>query len=219
MINRPLESVFTYIYANNSWGHPESVSGHGSSLAKTVQIRKEIPFLLRKYKIRSVFDAPCGDLNWMKELDLSNVEYIGGDIVQALVRKNKKRYKNFGKKFVKINVISVVPPKSDLILCRDLLIHLPLKDCKEVVNRFIESGSKYLLTTTYIHHPENLDIKPGAWRPVNLKLPPFFFPEPLQLIEDGDADPNFQDYGKHLGLWLLSDIAIQCAESDSVRGN
>jgi hypothetical protein len=206
LINRPLESAFTYIYANNSWGHSESVSGHGSSLEKTAQIRQQIPALLEKYGIHSLFDAPCGDFNWMRTIELADVKYIGGDIVHALVKSNQKKYGSANKRFIKIDVAATTPPEVDLILCRDLLIHLPLEDCQKVISGFAKSGSTYLLTTTYIHQTENVDIKPGAWRPINLQLSPFLFPEPILLIADGDANPACQDYGKHLGLWRLCDI-------------
>jgi hypothetical protein len=35
-----------------------------------------------------MLDAPCGDFNWMKEVDLSAVHYTGGDIVEPLVNSN-----------------------------------------------------------------------------------------------------------------------------------
>lgn len=206
--DKPLESAFTYIYANNAWGHKESVSGHGSSMEKTADIRREIPALFKRYAIRSVFDAPCGDFNWMQSLDLDDIDYVGGDIVSALVKSNQKTYSASNKKFVKFDVAAAVAPKFDLILCRDLLIHLPLADCLKVLSGFVRSGSTYLLTTTYAHQSGNADIAPGAWRPINLLSPPFSFPDPIESIVDGDSKPELQDYGKSLCMWRLSDISL-----------
>lgn len=204
--NKPLESAFTYIYANNQWGHEETVSGHGSSLGKTVTIRSELPKIISQYHIGSIFDAPCGDYNWMKLVDLTGIKYTGGDIVKALIKSNKRKYGSEDKAFKFINVVTTTAPKVDLILCRDLLIHLPLDDCLKAILGFLDSESKYILITTYNNNEANEDISPGAWRPVNLQIAPFNFPEPIQLIDDGDSDPTQQDYGKCLGLWRISDI-------------
>lgn len=207
LAHRPMEAVFTYIYANNSWGHAESVSGHGSALEKTVNVRRRLPQLLRDYSVKSLLDIPCGDFNWMKTVDLSGIHYTGGDIVRGLIKQNRENYGSADREFIDIDVTTMPVPAVDLILCRDLLVHLPTAECRKVLAAFIDSGSTYLLTTTYLHQPENGDIKPGKWRPVNLQVAPFFFPEPLELIEDGDTDAGEQDYGKHLALWRISDLA------------
>ena len=45
-------------------------------------------------EIKRLFDAPCGDFNWMKEVHLLDVDYIGGDIVSSLVLNNKEQFCN-----------------------------------------------------------------------------------------------------------------------------
>jgi hypothetical protein len=56
------------IYLNNSWADAESVSGRGSTMARTALIRSELPSLLASVGAQSLFDAPCGDFNWMQRL-------------------------------------------------------------------------------------------------------------------------------------------------------
>ena len=41
-----MEEIFSDIYLNNSWADPESVSGRGSTLARTDVIRRTLPVLL-----------------------------------------------------------------------------------------------------------------------------------------------------------------------------
>lgn len=72
---------------------------------------------------------------------------------------------------------------------------------------YIQSGSKYLLTTLFPDHdPWNID-KPGQWRQINLLKEPYNFPQPLELFNEkywGTVDlskPYFND--KSLGLWKL----------------
>ncbi|MDR1323847.1 MAG: class I SAM-dependent methyltransferase, partial [Candidatus Margulisbacteria bacterium] len=64
------------------WDSKESRSGGGSEVDATKTIRKTLPKLWKKYKIKTFLDVPCGDYNWMKEIDKSTITYIGGDIVQ-----------------------------------------------------------------------------------------------------------------------------------------
>ena len=39
--------------------------------------------LIKDFEIKSIFDAPCGDLNWMQEiLKTIDINYHGSDIVE-----------------------------------------------------------------------------------------------------------------------------------------
>jgi hypothetical protein len=80
-----LEEKFTIIYERNAWGGAESVSGSGSSLRMTQNVRNSLPSLIETFAVKSIFDAPCGDFNWMKLINLQNISYIGGDIVKPLI--------------------------------------------------------------------------------------------------------------------------------------
>ena len=61
------EKIFLKIYKNNYWGSKTSKSGPGSDLSNTRKIREELPKIIKKYNINSIFDAPCGDFFWMKK--------------------------------------------------------------------------------------------------------------------------------------------------------
>lgn len=89
------EDRFTWIYKNNYWSSSESLSGTGSTLKYTFNLRKELPNLFNSYSIETVFDAPCGDFKWMSHLvPFLNIEYIGGDIVKPLVDDLNNKYKS-----------------------------------------------------------------------------------------------------------------------------
>jgi hypothetical protein len=88
MFDMSLLDKFTEIYNNNGWCSPESRSGNGSELKNTIKLRSELPYLFVKYNIKSILDIPCGDFNWMKEVDLTNIEYKGADIVESLINLN-----------------------------------------------------------------------------------------------------------------------------------
>lgn len=195
-----VKQVFTDIYRNNSWADPESVSGRGSTLERTVVIRRELPALLAELGIGSLLDAPCGDFNWMQRVDLGRVEYTGADVVPQLVAQNNLRYGGAGRRFVVRDITKDALPQADLVLCRDCFIHLSFKHTRAAVSNFKRSGAAYLLATTHVNERENVDIESGGGRYVNLRLPPFNFPRPLRLFEEAP------ELGKCLGLWRLKDL-------------
>jgi hypothetical protein len=121
-----METIFNNIYKNNAWNSKESVSGSGSTLNQTKKIRKVLPKLIQDFKINSILDIPCGDFNWMKEISL-NIKYIGADIVDTLTQNNKK-YENNLTHFLTLDATLDRLPKTDLIICRDCLVHFSFKD-------------------------------------------------------------------------------------------
>jgi 2-polyprenyl-3-methyl-5-hydroxy-6-metoxy-1,4-benzoquinol methylase len=199
---QPIKQVFQSIYVDNHWHDSESVSGPGSTVHVTLQVRKTIPHLIRKFEIATFLDIPCGDFNWMKEVDLSNTQYKGMDIVGALIEKNSEAYSNAKHTFDFADITSTHLPKSDLIFCRDCLVHLSYRDIAKAVTNIKRSGSRYLLTTTF-SRKSNHDIITGNWRPINLCAPPFNWPAPVEIILEGESGENND---KAMGLWLITDL-------------
>ena len=199
---------FNTIYLTNHWGDLESISGPGSKVEVTETVRKEFSALLKKFNIKSIVDAPCGDFNWMKLVDLTNVKYCGIDIVEELVSENNKKYAKEGIKFIFKNILEDELPKAELILCRDCLAHFSNGNVHKAIKSFVKSGSKYLLTTSYTETIENFDIVTGGWRKINLLLPPFNFPEPIYIIDEKAPDhiENGRNKDKTLHMWELDEL-------------
>ncbi len=199
---------FSRIYRNNLFLGTESRSGEGSGLSQTFTIRKEIPKLIIDLNVRSLIDAPCGDFLWMQEIDLPVEKYIGIDIVQEIIKDNQQKYGNGQRSFQNLNIIEDELPTADMILCRDCLVHLSYSHCKKIITNFRVSGSKYLLTTTFIKRPNNVNLGKGFWRPLNLEKTPFNFPKPILIINENCTEDNGKYSDKSLGLWMLKDITI-----------
>jgi hypothetical protein len=206
---------FDNVYHGNLFHGKESLSGEGSSLEATKVIRQQLPGLLRDLKIETMLDVPCGDLHWMKELLEWPVEYTGADVSRDVINSNRRKFPKH--RFVQLDAVEKRPNRYDLIFCRDLLVHLPLLEAMKVIQNFCESGSSYLLTTTFIDRTVNEDFSytPNyvQWRPLNLSLEPFNFPAPLSLIieECFEGDGLFAD--KSLALFDLD--ALRSAYSKS----
>lgn len=210
LAGRSAEAVFTDIYRNNRWRGRESVSGTGSDEEQTRVLRRELESVISRLKVRRLLDVPCGDFRWMRHVRLEGVEYIGGDIVAEVVANNQRLYGNSSTRFERIDLLSDEIPRADLIFCRDCLVHLSFDDALRALDRMIASGATYLATTTFIHRDRNTDILTGQWRPLNLALEPFSFPEPLQLFveECTEGDGIYAD--KAVGVWRIDDLRDRC---------
>ena len=202
-IFKSMNTKFIEIFYNNEWDCKESVSGAGSSIAETPVIREKLPLLLKEISVSSLLDIPCGDFNWMSKINLDFLdEYVGGDIVPEIIVQNKKKYENETIKFKLVDLTRTKLPKMDVILCRDCFIHFSYKDIFAALRNFKKSGSKYLLTTTFVNRQKNRNIFTGGWRTINLQKPPFNFPKPIKLILE-----SF-NLAKCLGLWKIESINI-----------
>lgn len=192
--------VFSRIYEGNLWAASESRSGRGSTLERTTVIRSALPALLDGLGAQTLLDAACGDFNWMSRVDLGGVRYVGVDVVPRLIEENRRLHANEFREFRVADITRDPLPKVDVILCRDCLIHHSLDDALAAVRNFRRSDSRYLLATTHTSVRENIDIQTGSWRSLNLRLPPFDFPEPSRLITEDEES------GKRVGLWELKSL-------------
>ena len=197
--------IFSSYYKNNSWGSTESSSGPGSELRNAQALISELPSLIEKWHIKSILDIPCGDWNWMRHVDRRGAAYIGADIVPELINDNNKKYP--GIDFRIINASYDPLPEVDLILCRDLLIHLPYSEISNIFRNLKKSNSKYLLTTTFMRKAQpNLDIVIGGARRINLTTPPFDLPSPEEIIVEENTERGGAD--KCMALWKISNIPV-----------
>jgi len=208
---RDLVTIWTDTYRSNLRYRAESASGPGSTMEQTAIIRQEIPVLIQDLQVKTLLDSPCGDTNWISQVDLGVDLYIGADIVDDVVQANKSRsnwVNGFEKVFMQVDITTDKLPQVDLVLCRDCLVHLSYTDIVKALRNFVASGSKYLLTTTYTAPREFGDIQSGDWRPLNLQFPPFSFPPPVRIINEGCTEGFSTLSDKSLGLWQLSDLSL-----------
>ena len=199
-----MQDIFVNAYRTNAWGDAESASGPGSGLARTAAFRDEIIDLLDALGARTVLDAGCGDFNWMKELSLAQ-SYIGWDIVPELIAANRK-YASDKRSFVHGDISCGPLPNVDVIMCRDCLVHFPFAEVWQALRNFKRSGSRYLLATTFVFHPENVDIPCGGWRTLNLERAPFNFPAPERAIDERCLHTGGIYADKRLALWRVEQI-------------
>lgn len=196
------KSIFSDIAAHNLWGSGESISGPGSTREFTKSLRAGLATLLGDLQIRSLVDAPCGDLNWMRYLSYRFERYTGIDIVPEIIHRLRQMPHLPGYHFQTGNIVTDILPAADALLCRDCLVHLPFAAIQDALRLWRLAGFRYFMTTTFPRHANNADCNYGDWRPLNLQAAPFNLPEPHALIPDNDGlGPPYND--KALGVWKL----------------
>jgi len=188
-------------------------SGPGSTLEATARVRDAFPEILKRYNVKTLLDAPCGDFHWMKEIELGDVTYIGGDISAQIIDDIKGKYTSDKVSFQHLDITSDPLPDADLMLCRECLFHLKHRFKWAFFRNFAASNIEYLMMTMH-HFPENPHLSAtGNFQPFSPKAPPFNFPEPLEMLhETVDELPTDLSeveeplFIKSLGIWRRDDV-------------
>ena len=208
-----LKNVFETIAATNHWGSVESVSGLGSTLSYTYNLRHELAGFLRDFKVKTLFDAPCGDFNWMRAVDVPDgMTYIGGDIAAPIVEANAAKYTSETRRFVEFDITKDAFPEADLWFCRDCLFHLPFALIVRALRGFCRSNIPFVMMTTHLNTTnfENRDIKAGDFRLLDFHLAPFNLPRDVLYL--------FPDYvysfpRREMCVWSREQIARALAKA------
>jgi len=112
--------------------------------------------------------------------------------------------------FIHIDLIKANFPQADLMICRDLLIHLSYSDVKSFLKNFVDSGIPYILTTTHKNSGfANKDIATGDFKLMDLFSHPYNFPtNPLVAFDDWVA-PNPEG---QMCLWSREQVSNALAK-------
>jgi hypothetical protein len=199
-----VEGTFARIYQQNAWGDPESLSGPGSTMARAADFIDELVALLKYLDTHVLLDAACGDFHWAGPVADAVENYIGLDVVPDLIVRHQRANTKPGRRFVCGDLTGDALPQADVILCRDCLVHFSFHDIVRALRNFQRSGSRYLLTTTFIELGANDNISTGAWRPLNLQAAPFGFPPPLAMVDEKCTHTGGIYRDKRLALWELA---------------
>jgi hypothetical protein len=201
-----LQERFERIYSTNLWSDPETRSGVGSSLDSTAVVRVELPKALRELDARVLLDVPCGDFTWMKRVDLSGIEYIGGDIVPSIIEENQRLHTTESRSFIHLDLTRDELPDADVLVCRDCLVHLSYANIRAVFANISRSNIRYVLMTSFPGRGGNYDVVDGDWRTLDFQAPPFSLPEPrLTIVEQcEEEDGSYAD--KSLVAWRVEDL-------------
>ena len=169
---------FTEIYERQLFGPG---SGVGSAPDKTVEYRAFLQQFMARNRVRSVVDFGCGDWQFSQLVDWGGVRYLGVDVVPAIIEKNQRDFGNDTIAFETFESLAKLP-RADLLLCKDVLQHLPNRIVKEYLAAF-RTKYKFLLVTNDEEpaHILNTDTEIGGWRTLRLEHEPFRQPGAVVL--------------------------------------
>lgn len=192
------QAVFDRIFAANYWGSQQSHSGLGSEKAFTQIYCRELQELIRTQHFSSMFDAPCGDLNWMPEVVMATgISYVGGDISTSVVERARQCHPGFEIK--NFDICEDPFPTVDVWHCRDCLFHLSFGDIRNALSNYLSSRIPYVLLTTHkARWHRNLDVTTGGFRYLDLERHPINLPPATRYLRDYKFGVDFPRY---VGLW------------------
>lgn len=176
-------------------------------MAQTVNIRRELPEIVDSFGIRRIFDAPCGDLNWMREvLDRTGASYLGGDIVPGVVELARSRTARPDTDFTVFDITADPFREADLWICRDVLLHPSNGLILKALRNFARSGVSHLLVTSHTNPGVvNRNMTTCDCRQLDLLRPPLCLPAEAILHRFPDYAPPQPE--RDMLLFRREDIA------------
>lgn len=173
MNDQLLRSSFQNIYDKGEWGHG---SGPGSSPGRTIEYRAFLSRFIAENGVRDVTDLGCGNWQFSRFMDWSDLDYTGFDVVPTIVERNQRLFALPNVRFEVFTSLESLPG-GDLLLAKEVLQHLPNAVIMEYLAAIRQKYRFALLTNaTTPRHAINMDIEPGGFRPICLQDPPFNTP-------------------------------------------
>ena len=204
---------FDYIYDTGLWGvgaNNESLSGSGSTIENSKLYLKQLNQYFDEYKKLNnkeqikFFDAPCGDLNWVKNT-IQQLAYIGGDISPNLIADLQKKFISIDLRVFDIIIDQF--PEADIWHCRHCHFHLSLSDIAKSLENFCQSNIETaLLTNHFLPDRVTFDIPTGSFRFIDLTNFPFYLPKPQVWLLD--SNPLSGKVSVATGVWTKSHIKV-----------
>ncbi|WP_412561713.1 class I SAM-dependent methyltransferase [Winogradskyella sp. MIT101101] len=162
----PTKAVMEQIYEKHLWGGKEYdfYSGIGSHDPKTINpyLDVVIDFLKSKNNQLTVCDLGCGDFNIGKHLIPFTKNYIGVDIVENLIERNRTQFIAENLTFQCLDIAKDELPNADCVILRQVLQHLSNQEIQQIVNKL--KNYKYIILTEHLPVGEfkpNKDIISG----------------------------------------------------------
>jgi hypothetical protein len=154
--------------------------------------------------INSILEIQCGDEYRIENclaLQDRNLQYIGVDIDDDVIRNNRQYFKaEKNKVFITLDASNEALPKTDLVLCLGMAPYLPIANIWSLLENIRDSEAKYFAFDFYnskINDDEinaDIDVKEDQnnvmpnKRAINLCQAPFYFPEPSFLIDTKERE-------------------------------
>ena len=199
------KNTFRHIYLSNHWQNyfkldlQRSSSGPGSNLNYTSEMSRELEKFFAEKNIKTILDIGCGDFIWMNLLlnKYCNYDkYLGLDIVDELIKNNNLKYSNDKISFKTFDLVKDEIPKGfDIILIRDVFIHLKNEQIVDFLYRIKNLDIKFFGVTSTPSLKKNNELKAvGRFRDINIEIEPFDLKDFLHKIDEKNNNDTLNIY-------------------------
>ena len=199
---KELSKTFNGIYERGDWAKDsegKGTSGTGSTLDATTEYRAYIEEFIKTHHIKSVVDAGCGDWQFSSLTDWNHARYLGVDISTEVINGVKKKYQKQGVSFAVGDVTDSLPA-ADLLLCKDVLQHLPNALIIKFIKNNLKKGKYKWAILTNDRGGDNTDISAGQYRLIDLSAPPFKVKDlkdlPIRFGDQGGKIAQLLSFGQ-----------------------
>lgn len=178
--------------------------------ASTAAVDRSSPLaqLLARQGVRTLVDVGCGDTTWLDPITAELDWYVGLDIAERVLERNRHRLRARATHFFAFSDLrEMTPPKSDALLCIDVLGAVGRTEGVEILRRLAQSGSKMLWAS--------LPLLPSASRFAPHAAPgttPVVIPPPLEVVNVGRSKGVTR-----IGVWSVEDIGRAVGVSPARR--
>ncbi|MBS0649956.1 MAG: hypothetical protein JSR93_02225 [Verrucomicrobia bacterium] len=176
-IDTESKQAFSEVYRLGIWGKNsdgEGTSGNGSTLSGGLPFINYVQDFLESHDIKSILDIGCGDWVLGKEILWGERIYTGVDVVPDLIIKNRESFASSTVRFLNLDILSDPMPEADLLICKDVLMHLPISDIFKMLDKLKKYKYCIIVNDFFpLWSAQNSEIKIGEYRPLGLTSYPF----------------------------------------------
>ena len=131
------DSIFSKIYKEGVWGDGSKdypFSGLGSNPDIALPYVNFVKKIIDEYKVATVLDVGHGDWAMWRDYKFEDTIYMGIDVAKGLSAQNTKIFESKNRKFLETSALGSLPD-ADLLLCKDVLQHLSLRDIDVILEK------------------------------------------------------------------------------------
>lgn len=157
--------------------------------------------LLKGFAVSSIADVPCMGVDRLDIGSLPIKHYLGVVKGRDEAGGLQARFGSAKSSFMAFDPVIDVLPRVDLILCWDYLCTLSPLEIRATLLQFKKSGATFILMRHFPEIRKNEEKESGIFQPINWKIPPYNFPEPIiHIMENGEHGME------SLALWNLENL-------------
>ena len=128
-------NIFDEIYKRGSWKSGTSLSGPGSEPENALSYVAFVDDIIQIYGINAILDIGHGDWKMWPKAFFDNKNYVGIDVVQTLNESMRNNYQRDNIRFLLLDAVADELPKSEIVLIKDVLMHLSNKDIDAILTK------------------------------------------------------------------------------------